>query len=71
MAEIFSNDHERQLRVENALVTANRYDWETSTSDLFAFYDKMHEEFSKNRAVYVYKKSTRDYDSSEESISPA
>ncbi len=55
--EIFSDDAGRRDKVEKALETSRRYDWETSVDNLFGLYDEMLEEFTKNRHVYDYRKA--------------
>ena len=69
--EMFDDDADRCKRVENALATAMKYDWETSTSNLFAIYDRMFEEYTRNKAVFNYKDSPKDLDLSQESVSHA
>ena len=69
--DIFHNGAERNLRIENALQTARKYDWETSTARLFALYDRMFEEFTLNKAAFNCKSAATEIDLSEESISHA
>lgn len=67
--DIFDNDDKRNTKIQNALKTALKYDWESSVSALFRTYDRMFEEFSRNHEVYVYKKAPKDFNFSKESIS--
>ena len=69
--EMFDDDADRCKRVENALATAMKYDWETATSNLFAIYDRMFEEYTLNKAAFNYKDSPKDLDLSQESVSHA
>lgn len=69
--DIFGDEARRIVKIGNALETAGKYDWESSISALFSFYDEMYEEFSQNHGVYVYKKAPKDLDFSKESVSHA
>ena len=71
IVDIFQNDEERGKRVENALRTALKYDWETSTDRLFALYDRMFEEFDLNRPAFDREPPAAEIDLSKESISHA
>lgn len=69
--DIFSDDAQRNAKIRRALETSRKYDWESSTNNLFRLYDKMFEEFSQNRSVYAYEKAAKDFNFSQESISHA
>jgi glycosyltransferase involved in cell wall biosynthesis len=55
--EIFADDAKRKDKIAAALKTAARYDWEASTDRLFALYDQMYAEFTRNRELYDYRKN--------------
>lgn len=44
----------RQLRIGNALLTSQRYSWETSTDARFALYDRMFELFTTRQSLFDY-----------------
>ena len=69
--DMFSDPVQRSARIESALKTSARYEWETSTTNLFGLYDKMFAEFSQNRGAYEYKNSPKDFNFSQESVSHA
>ena len=69
--DIFSDDAKRQAKIRLALDTSKQYDWELSTANLFRLYDKMFEEFTKNRSDFVYDKAAKDFNFSQESTSHA
>ena len=52
--DVFSNDARRRSKIENALETARRHTWQSSTDRLFALYDKMYEDFRRRRELFVY-----------------
>jgi glycosyltransferase involved in cell wall biosynthesis len=52
---VFANETRREQKVQNALKTARNHTWEASTSRLFALYDKLYEDFSRRRELYVYE----------------
>ena len=68
---IFSDNSDRLAKIQNALKTSAKYKWDTSIANLFGHYDKMFAEFSKNRDVYEYKNSPKDFNFSQESVSHA
>ncbi|MEP7074943.1 MAG: glycosyltransferase [Acidobacteriota bacterium] len=53
---VFFNDESRALRIANALDTAAKHSWETSTDSIFALYDRMYAEFIGHRDLYDYQK---------------
>ncbi len=57
---VFADETARNVKIANALETANRYTWESSTDSLFALYDKMFAEFSKNREKFDGRKNSKD-----------
>lgn len=46
--DVFSNDDRRNSKIEAARETAGSYSWEKSTDELFAIYDRMYSQFSRN-----------------------
>ena len=69
--DIFSDEVRRQAKVRAASETSRHYKWETSIAALFGLYDKMFEEFSRNRGDYAYHEAATDFNFSRESISHA
>ncbi len=55
--DVFADENKRNEKTENALETAKKYTWESSTDALFALYDRMFAEFTRNNELYVYKKA--------------
>ncbi len=51
--DVFNDDEKRHRKIKNALETAAKYSWENSTDRLFAIYDKMYEDFSRRRNLFV------------------
>lgn len=51
--DVFNDDEKRRRKIENALETARKYSWESSTDNLFALYDKMYEDFRRRRELFV------------------
>ena len=60
--DIFIDDQGRNAKISRGLETSARYTWESSTDALFALYDKMYLEFSKNRALYDYENASKNFD---------
>lgn len=52
--EIFADENRRHLKIQKQLETAAQNTWELSTDRLFALYDRLYEEFSRNRTAYDY-----------------
>ncbi len=69
--DIFTDDANTNAKVQRALETSAKYNWETSIANLFKLYDEMFAEFSLNRNDYVYEKAAKDFNFSQESISHA
>ncbi len=59
ISSIVSDDADKRSRVERALETSHRYDWEASVDNLFGLYDKLFDEFTRNRGVYDHRKVAR------------
>lgn len=55
--DVFSDETRRKNKIENALETAEKYTWESSTDALFAIYDRMFAEFTRRRELYDYKRN--------------
>jgi glycosyltransferase involved in cell wall biosynthesis len=55
--EVFTDENRRDMKIKKALETAAQNTWELSTNRLFALYDKLYEEFSRNREFYDYRKN--------------
>ncbi len=58
----FSDDNRRNTKITRGLETSAKYTWESSTDALFALYDKMYAEFSKNRSLYDYDNKSTKFD---------
>jgi glycosyltransferase involved in cell wall biosynthesis len=55
--DVLSDETKRSNKTQQALETSRRFDWETSVDNLFSLYDRMYDEFSKNRSIYDYEKA--------------
>ncbi len=64
--EVFTDENRRNSRINNALETSAQNTWELSTNRLFALYDKLYEEFSRNREFYDYRRKSGKTDFSKE-----
>ena len=60
--DIFADENRKNSKIKNALETARHYTWESPTDALFELYDKMFEEFTRNREGFDYKKSPKETD---------
>ena len=66
--DVFNDKEKRELKIKNALETAQKYSWENSTDNLFAIYDKMYEDFNKRRDLYVGESKSKTQNSEKQSI---
>jgi glycosyltransferase involved in cell wall biosynthesis len=57
ISDICSEPERRAQRVTKALETAESYDWPSSTTNLFAIYDRMFEEFQRHRMAFTHEAS--------------
>ena len=64
--EVFTDENRRNSRINKALETSAQNTWELSTDRLFALYDKLYEEFSKNNEFYDYRRKSAKADFSKE-----
>ncbi len=55
--ELLDDDAVRNAKIAAGIVTAKKYDWDTSTDAIFARYDSMYDEFVKRHELYEYKES--------------
>ena len=60
--DIFSGDGQREGKIARGLETSAEYTWESSTDTIFALYDKMYSEFSRNRSLYDYDNEPKVFD---------
>ncbi|MGB5013391.1 MAG: glycosyltransferase [Pyrinomonadaceae bacterium] len=54
---VFADKSVRESKLKAGVITADLYDWDTSTDALFALYDRMHREFIASPELFDYTAS--------------